>query len=61
MISGYTFAVDALKSLVLTLAVMDKHISVEKAVQLSRLEQDYQVNSATSYEPRREKTGFSHM
>ena len=44
MISGYTFAVDALKSLVLTLAVMDKHISVEKAVQLSRLEQDYQVN-----------------
>ena len=44
MITGYTFAVDALKSLVLTLAVMDKYISVEKAVQLSRLEMNFQVN-----------------
>lgn len=47
---GYTFAVDAIKSLVLTLAVIDKHLSVEKAVQLSRLEQDFQTQRWGSVE-----------
>ena len=44
VISGLTFAVEAVKSLVLTLAVMDKYLTVERAVQLSRLEQDFQVS-----------------
>jgi len=40
---GYNYAVDTIKSVVLILALMDKHITVERCVQLSRLEQDFQV------------------
>lgn len=41
--SGYNYAVDTIKSLVLVLALMDKYMTVERCVQLSRLEQDFQV------------------
>ncbi|XP_060552485.1 ATP synthase mitochondrial F1 complex assembly factor 2-like [Ruditapes philippinarum] len=40
---GYSYAAEAIKSLVLVLALMDKHISVERCVELSRLEQDFQI------------------
>ncbi|KAL4240949.1 ATP synthase mitochondrial F1 complex assembly factor 2 [Mactra antiquata] len=42
---GYSYAVDALKSLVLVLALMDKFVTVEKAVALSRLEQEFQTSN----------------
>lgn len=32
-----------LKSVVLSLGIIDRHLSVEKAVLLSRLEEEYQV------------------
>lgn len=40
---GFLYAVDTLKSVILTLACVDKRISVEKAVTLSRLEEEYQL------------------
>lgn len=40
---GFIYAVDTLKSIVLTFAVVKQHISVEKAVLLSRLEEEYQM------------------
>ncbi|XP_045214684.2 ATP synthase mitochondrial F1 complex assembly factor 2-like [Mercenaria mercenaria] len=40
---GYSYATEAIKSLVLVLALMDKCISVERCVELSRLEQDFQI------------------
>lgn len=40
---GLMYAVDTLKSLILTLACVDKRISVEKAVSLSRLEEEHQL------------------
>ncbi|KAH8421172.1 hypothetical protein KR009_010295, partial [Drosophila setifemur] len=40
---GLIFAVDTLKSIVLACAVMEEMLSVEKAVALTRLEEDYQL------------------
>lgn len=40
---GFLYAVDTLKSVILALACVDKRISVEKAVELSRLEEEYQL------------------
>ena len=40
---GFTFGVDAIKSILLMCAVVDKRITVEEAVRLSRLEVDFQV------------------
>lgn len=40
---GFMYATDTLKSLVLTLACVDKRISVEKAVALTRLEEEFQL------------------
>lgn len=40
---GFLYAVDTVKSVILTLACVDKRISVEKAVELSRLEEEYQL------------------
>ena len=34
---------NVLKSVILSLAVMNRHIDIEHAVSLSRLEQEYQV------------------
>ncbi|ESP03862.1 hypothetical protein LOTGIDRAFT_110395, partial [Lottia gigantea] len=39
---GYSYAVESIKSLLLIMALVDKSISVETAVKLSRLEQEYQ-------------------
>lgn len=40
---GFMYAADTLKSVILTSACVDKRISVEKAVELSRLEEEYQM------------------
>lgn len=40
---GFVFAVESLKSVILTLAVMEGRLGVEEAVRLSRLEVDYQT------------------
>lgn len=37
------YAVDTVKSIILTLAVAEKKLSVQDAVYLSRLEEEYQV------------------
>ena len=42
-VHGFTFGVDAIKSILLMCAVVDKRITVEEAVRLSRLEVDFQV------------------
>ncbi|KAK3091953.1 hypothetical protein FSP39_023987, partial [Pinctada imbricata] len=41
---GFQYGVEALKSLIIMLALVDKHISVDKAVKLARLETDYQTD-----------------
>ncbi|XP_013380946.1 ATP synthase mitochondrial F1 complex assembly factor 2 [Lingula anatina] len=47
---GFEYCTDALKSLILTLGVMDRHLSVEKAVELSRLELEFQIKRWGSVE-----------
>jgi len=39
--------VNVLKSVILPLTLVDRHITVEEAVSLSRLEQEYQVSEVT--------------
>ncbi|GJQ70570.1 hypothetical protein Trydic_g22969 [Trypoxylus dichotomus] len=39
---GYVYGVDTLKSVILTLACVEKHITCERAVLLSRLEEEFQ-------------------
>lgn len=41
--TGLEYAITQLKSVVLALAMIDRHLSVEKAVLLSRLEEEYQI------------------
>ncbi|BFZ02885.1 hypothetical protein BsWGS_05924 [Bradybaena similaris] len=41
---GYHYAVDTVKSLLIIMALVDKHITVETAVDLARLEQQFQAN-----------------
>ena len=41
--SGLEFVITQLKSVVLAMAMIDRHLSVEQAVLLSRLEEEYQV------------------
>ena len=40
---GFVFAVDTLKSVILAFACIDQRISVDKAVTLARLEEEYQL------------------
>lgn len=40
---GFIFAVDSIKSPILAMACVDKQISIEKAVHLSRLEEEFQL------------------
>ncbi|XP_059139603.1 ATP synthase mitochondrial F1 complex assembly factor 2-like [Physella acuta] len=47
---GYHYAVDTIKSLLLIMALIDKHINVESAVDLARLEQQFQTNHWGSVE-----------
>ena len=42
-IHGLTFGIDALKSILLMCAIVDKQVTVEEAVKLSRLEVEFQV------------------
>lgn len=42
-IAGFSFGVDALKSIILMSAVIEYKLSVEQAVQLARLETEFQV------------------
>jgi len=42
-VQGFTFGVDALKSLILMSAIVEHKLSVEHAVQLTRLETQFQV------------------
>lgn len=41
---GIEYVITQLKSLILSMGLIDRHITVEKAVLLSRLEEEYQVN-----------------
>ncbi|XP_051853706.1 ATP synthase mitochondrial F1 complex assembly factor 2 isoform X3 [Antechinus flavipes] len=42
-LQGMEFVITQLKSMVLSLGLIDRHLTVEKAVLLSRLEEEYQV------------------
>ncbi|XP_030753561.1 ATP synthase mitochondrial F1 complex assembly factor 2 [Sitophilus oryzae] len=42
-VNGFMYGVDTLKSVILTLALIDKFLTPEKAVLLSRLEEEYQT------------------
>ncbi|KAK2581205.1 hypothetical protein KPH14_008004 [Odynerus spinipes] len=44
VIHGFLYAVNALKSVILTLATIERVINVEEAVELSRLEEEYQIS-----------------
>lgn len=44
---GIEFVATQLKSMVLTLGLIDLHLTVERAVLLSRLEEEYQVRGAS--------------
>lgn len=44
---GIEYVITQLKSLILSMGLIDRHITVEKAVLLSRLEEEYQVNDVT--------------
>lgn len=44
IISGILHGVEALKSVILTIAAVERKISAEKAVSLSRLETNFQVS-----------------
>ena len=43
--TGFSFGDEALKSVILTLCCVERHISAERAVLLSRLEEEFQVNN----------------
>ena len=47
--TGLEFAVETLKSFILTMALLDNHLTVETAVHLSRLELEFQVCSFTNF------------
>lgn len=40
---GFVFAVDVLKSIILAFACIDRYITVEQAVKLSKLEEEFQI------------------
>merc|ERR1719510_2380797 len=42
-VHGFTFGIDAIKSILLMCAIVDKILTVEEAVKLSRLEVNFQV------------------
>lgn len=47
-VTGFIFTIEALKSVILGITCAERYISVEKAVYLSRLEEEYQVVSYNS-------------
>ena len=46
---GFEYAITQLKSVVLSLGIIDRHLSVEQAVLLSRLEEEYQVGEGNFF------------
>ena len=46
-IQGFTFGADAVKSLILMSAIVDKMLTVHQAVKLARLETNFQVGTST--------------
>ena len=44
LLAGYLQAVDCLKSFVIATTVIDRQLSVEEAVDLARLEQEFQAS-----------------
>ena len=44
--SGLEYVITQLKSVVLSMGMIDRHLSVEQAVLLSRLEEEYQVGES---------------
>ena len=48
-IQGFTFGADSLKSLVLMSAIVNKRLTVEDAVNLGRLETQFQVSTFKSH------------
>ncbi|KAK7122820.1 hypothetical protein R3I94_019810 [Phoxinus phoxinus] len=44
-LTGLEYVITQLKSLILSLGLIDRHLSVEQAVLLSRLEEEYQIQS----------------
>jgi len=49
-LTGLEFAVETLKSFILAMALIDNHLTVEKAVSLSRLELEFQISRWGSVE-----------
>ncbi|XP_076687131.1 ATP synthase mitochondrial F1 complex assembly factor 2 homolog l(2)k14505 [Andrena cerasifolii] len=49
-VHGFMYGVDAVKSVILTLAAAERVINIEEAVKLSRLEEDYQASHWGSVE-----------
>ncbi|KAM4892184.1 ATP synthase mitochondrial F1 complex assembly factor 2 isoform 2-T2 [Sylvia borin] len=49
-LQGIEFVITQLKSLILSMSLIDRHITVEKAVLLSRLEEEYQIRRWGSVE-----------
>ncbi|CAL8381621.1 ATP synthase mitochondrial F1 complex assembly factor 2 [Gadus morhua] len=49
-LTGLEFVITQLKSVVLSLALIDRHLTVEEAVLLSRLEEEYQIERWGSVE-----------
>lgn len=45
--AGFEYVITQLKSVVLSLGIIDRHLSVEQAVLLSRLEEEYQVGGGS--------------
>lgn len=43
LISGFMYGVDVLKSVILMLAVVEREITVNEAITLARLEEEFQV------------------
>ncbi|XP_068761096.1 ATP synthase mitochondrial F1 complex assembly factor 2-like [Montipora capricornis] len=49
-LTGIEFAVETLKSIILSMALVDNHLTVERAVALSRLELEFQISRWGSVE-----------
>lgn len=49
MCPGLEYVITQLKSVVLALGMIDRHLTVEEAVLLSRLEEEYQVREGEDY------------
>lgn len=51
LLPGIEYVITQLKSLILAMGLVEKHLTVEQAVLLSRLEEEYQVTAHLSRTP----------